>query len=346
MSILLTQPLLLSFLLSLLFTPLTIKFFRKKGWVDNPKTHHHPKVIHRYSVPRGGGIPVFLAIIITALIFLPLDRHLIAILVAISIATIVGVVDDIKEVNPYWRLLINLVIAGIIILGGIGINYITNPFDTIFQLTPILKIIFTAFWIVWCMNVIGWSGGVDGQLPGFVVISAITIGFLSLRFSQDITQWPIITLSGTVAGAYLGLLIFNAYPQRIIPGYSGKSLAGLMLAILAIISGAKVATAILVLAVPMIDGGLVIIRRIINKKSPFWGDAQHFHHLLLKAGVPKPKIALLYWIFSFLLGIIVLNLNSRQKFYFLAMAIFLIGGGISILKNILDRKKGKKKTKG
>ncbi|MFH1602077.1 MAG: MraY family glycosyltransferase [Candidatus Shapirobacteria bacterium] len=346
MTNLLTQPLILSFLISLLATPLVIKIFKKNNWLDDPKKNKHPKVIHQKPLPRGGGISVFLAVLLTATFFLPLDKHLAAILLAALLTTIVGVIDDLKDLSPYWRFLTNLLAALIIILGGIGISYITNPFDTVFHLdqfyigsVPILKIGLTLFWLVWCMNIVGWSGGVDGQLPGFVSISAVIIGLLSLRFSQDITQWPVIALSGTVAGSYLGLLVFNAYPQKIIPGYSGKSLAGLMLGTLAILSGAKLNTAILVLALPMIDGGFIIIRRILKKKSPVWGDAQHLHHLLLKIGVPKPRIALFYWIFSLILGLIVLNLNSKQKLYFLAMAIIAIGAGVLVLEGLIKKKR-------
>lgn len=350
MNNLLTQPLIISFLISIASTPLVISYFKKKKWLDDPSKHKHPKVVHKKAVPRGGGIGVFVAIALTTLFLLPLDKHLISILLAAFLATAVGVRDDIKEVSPYFRLATNLLVALIIILGGIGIDYITNPFDTVFHLDqflignlPIIKIGFTLFWLVWCMNIVGWSGGVDGQLPGFVSISAIIIGLLSLKFSQDIAQWPVITLCGAVAGSYLGLLVFNAYPQKIIPGYSGKSLAGLMLGILAILSGAKVNTAILVLALPMIDGALIIIRRIMKKKSPVWGDAQHLHHLLLKIGIPKAKVALFYWIFSLILGLVVLNLNSKQKFYFLAMAIFAIGVSILTLEKVIKkRSKGKK----
>lgn len=347
MNALLTQPLIIAFLIATITTPLVISFFKKRNWLDDPKKHQHPKVIHKKAVPRGGGISVFLAIALTALLLLPLDKHLISILLAGLLATAVGVRDDIKEISPYVRLAANLLVALIIILGGIGVDYITNPFDTVFHLNqiylgplPIIKIGFTLFWLVWCMNIVGWSGGIDGQLPGFVSISAIIIGLLSLRFSQDIAQWPVITLSGSIAGAYLGLLIFNAYPQKITPGYSGKSLAGLMLGTLAILSGAKVNTAILVLALPMIDGGFIIIRRLIKRKSPVWGDAQHLHHLLLKIGIPKPKVALLYWIFSLILGLVVLNLNSKQKFYFLGMAIFAIGVSILTLEKIINKKRG------
>ena len=354
MTNLLTQPLLLSFFLSFAITPLVIAFFKKRGWVEDPKKAKHPKVIHTKPVPRGGGIPIFIAVLASAIIFLPLDSHLIAILLAAFLNLAIGLTDDVYGSSPYTRLMANFVSALIIVFAGIGIAVITNPFGGVFHLDQpqfqffflgqertiwLLSDLFTIFWIIWCMNIINWSGGVDGQLPGFVIIAALTIGTLSLGFSQDIAQWPVIILAGAVAGAYLGFLPFNFYPQKIMPGYSGKSLAGFFLAVLAILSGAKVATAILVLAVPMIDGVITIIRRITKGRSPVWGDAEHLHHLMLKIGVPKPKIALYYWLFSAILGMIVLNLNSQQKFWFLAMLVVLLGTGIWSIKILVNNKK-------
>lgn len=349
---LLTQPFLTAFFISFLTTPLVISFFHRQGWLEDPKKKKHPKVIHSYPVPRGGGIPIFIAITLTVFLFLTPDSHLWAILGAAFLALVVGLIDDIREVNPYGRFLTNILVALIIIFAGIGIRVITNPFGDVFHLDYpqisftflgqkreiwLLSDLFTLFWITWCMNIIGWSGGVEGQLPGFTSIAALIIGILSLRFSQDITQWPVVVLAGAVSGAYLGFLPFNFYPQKIMPGYSGKSLAGFFLAVLSILSGAKVATAILVLAVPMVDGAVSIIRRLTQGRSPFWGDAEHLHHLMLKMGIPKPKIAIIYWLFSTLLGMVVLNLNSKQKFWFLAMITAL--GGISLwwIRKLVDR---------
>jgi len=353
MTSLLTQPLLVSFVVSLAVTPLVITFFTKKGWLEDPKKKKHPKVIHTKPLPRGGGIPIFAAVLVSAIIFLPLDPHVIAILLAAFLNLAIGLVDDIRDTSPYVRLITNVVSALVIIFAGIGIAVITNPFGGVFRLDQpqlqflllgqertvwLLSDLFTVVWIVWCMNIINWSGGVDGQLPGFVTIAALVIGALSLSFSQDITQWPVVVLAGAVSGAYLGFLPFNFFPQKIMSGYSGKSLAGFFLAVLAILSGAKVATAILVLAVPMIDGAVTIVRRLKAKKSPFWGDAGHLHHLMLKLGVPKPKIALLYWLFSAILGLMVLNLNSRQKFWTLAMLAVVLGVGIWGARIIVNRK--------
>lgn len=330
--IFLIKPLILSFLISFSITPLGILFFKKRGWLDDPKKREYPKDLHQKPIPRGGGISIFLGVLITSLFFLNFDSHLKAILFASLITLFFGLLDDIYQISPYVRLLANALAGLIIINSGIGIKYLTNPFGGIINLEANWGIInlsglITLIWIIWCMNIIGWSSGVAGQLPGFVAITSFVIGLLSLRFAQDIAQWPVIILAGAVAGSYLGFLPFNFYPQKIMPGYSGKSLAGLLLAILAILSGAKLATVILTLGVPMADGFWSIIRRVLKGKMPVWGDAEHLHHLFLKAGIKKPAVAVIYWIFSAILGAIVLQLNSRQK----PWAFLMIFAGVAVL---------------
>jgi UDP-GlcNAc:undecaprenyl-phosphate GlcNAc-1-phosphate transferase len=185
------------------------------------------------------------------------------------------------------------------------------------------------------MNIVGWSSGVDGQLPGFVAISALFIGLLGLRFSTDTTQWPVIILSLTVAGAYLGFLPWNFFPQKIMPGYSGKSLAGFFLALLSILSGAKLATLIFLLGIPMLDAVFVLVRRLANGRSPFSPGSDHLHHFLLKSGWGRRKIALIYWSFSLFLGVISLFLNSQQKFYvFIGIAFLFFGFILKVWRRI------------
>lgn len=321
-----------AFLISFILTPLVRNFFIKKNWVEDPiqkdkKTHNATATS---IVPRGGGIPVFIAILITTLFFLPLDKHLIGILLAGLVGLVIGLWDDLKDVSPIVRLFTNIFIALIVVGSGIGIAYLSNPFGGGVVDLSFLKINFNFFgphsiwvisdliaviWIVWCMNIVGWATGVDGQLPGFTAIAAFFIGLLGFRYSSDITQWPVIILSGAVCGAYLGFLPFNFFPQSIMPGYSGKSLAGFFLAVLSILSGAKLATLVFLLGIPMLDAIFTIVRRAINHKPIYLGDGQHFHHQLLKNGWSRRSIALLYWFFSLVLGIISLYLNSSQKVY-------------------------------
>lgn len=325
-------PLLSSTMVSFFMTPIAILLAKKYGLVDNPKTHQHRKVIHQYTVPRGGGLPIFLSLL-TALFFLPLNKSLIGILFGAAVALIIGLIDDKFEekVSPLIRLITNFLAAACVVGAGIGIAFVTNPLTGGILHLDQPKIIFyflgktrsiwlisdiiALFWISWCMNFVGWSAGLDGQLPGFVAISAFVIGILSLRFTEDVTQWPVVILAAITAGAYLGFLPWNFYPQKIIPGYGGKSLAGFLLGVLCILSGAKLATAILVLGVPLIDAIFVSWKRVSEGRSPFIGGREHLHHRLLDLGWGKRKIAIFYWGCSAILGILALNLNSRQKFY-------------------------------
>lgn len=340
-----------SVLISYLVTPLTIKFFRSKKWIENPllKQKKSGNATAISSVPRGGGLPIFISIFLTSLIFLPLDKHLIGILLASFVALIIGLIDDVQDISPKFRLFTNILTALIVIASGIGIAYLSNPFGGVINLSQpqlhfsfmgnhsiwILADILAIFWIVWCMNFVGWASGIEGQLPGFVSISAIFIGILGMRYSGDITQWPVIILAFTVAGAYLGFLPHNFYPQKIMPGYSGKSLAGLLLAILSILSGAKLATLIFLLGVPMLDAIFVLIYRLYHHKSPFISDNNHLHHKLLKLGWGRRRISVFYWSLSLILGFLSLLLNSQQKFYvFIGLAIIFFGITLKFFRRI------------
>ncbi|PJE67317.1 hypothetical protein COU95_03160 [Candidatus Shapirobacteria bacterium CG10_big_fil_rev_8_21_14_0_10_40_9] len=334
-------PLIVSFLISFLSTPLVIKAAWKTGLIEDPRKRKHPKVIHTYPVPRGGGIPILAAFLLTSLLFLKLDKHLVGILSGATLAVLIGTLDDKYDLHPILRLFTGFLSAALVVGAGIGIAFVTNPFGGIIDLSQpriyfelfgelrsiwVLSCLFALFWIVWCMNMVNWSSGLDGQLSGMVPIAAITIALLSFRFTEDITQWNVAILAAATAGAYLGFLPFHLFPQKIMPGYGGATLAGFLLATLSILSGAKVATAILVLGLPLTDGLYTIVRRLAQGQSPFWGDRGHLHHRLLDLGWSKRKVAFFYWLVTAVLGILALNLNSRQKFYTIVMVGVLIGG--------------------
>ncbi len=324
-----------------LATPLVIKLAKRIGIVDDPSKSNHPKVIHKYPVPRGGGLAIYIGVLIVSLIFLPIDKHLVSILLGAGIMVGVGILDDKYNLNPYLRLAAGLLAAGIPIAAGIGIASMFNgvidlshprlTFELLGEMRSIwiLSDLFALVWIVFMMNILNMGAkGVDGQLPGVVVIAALTIAAISLRYSADITQWPVIILALITAGAFLGFLPWNFYPQKIMPSYGGAALAGYLLAILSILSTAKVGTLAIVLAVPLVDTGYTIVRRIASGKSPVWGDTGHLHHRLLKRGWSKPKVAVFYWLVSASLGALALNLNSVNKLYTIVGVALILGGVI------------------
>lgn len=338
-------PALISAVLTFISTFLVIRFAKKLKIIDDPRGKKHPKVIHAYPVPRGGGIAIFVGVGIAGLIFLPLDKHLLGILAGGLLLTIVGFLDDRLDLNPYLRLALGFLAAAMPIAAGIGIAFISNPFGggTIDLSQPriyfdflgetrsvwLLSDLFALFWIVFMMNMLNMGAkGVDGQLPGVVAIAAATIAALSLKFSADVTQWPVIVLAAAVAGAYLGFLPWNFYPQKIMPGYGGSSLAGYFLAILSILATTKVGALIVVLAVPLVDTGYTIVRRILSGKSPVWGDTGHFHHRLMRLGWGKRRVAVFYWGITLALGLLSLNLNTAFKFYTMVGVAVALGGVI------------------
>jgi UDP-GlcNAc:undecaprenyl-phosphate GlcNAc-1-phosphate transferase len=351
----LAKILLFSSFISTLMTPFTILIYKKRGWLDNPKIKRRPKNTHRYPVPRGGGIPIYFTLCLSSLIFLTLDKHLLGILIGGLIIFVMGILDDVFDLNPYLRLAGGFLAATCVVTAGIGIPFVTNPFGGIIRLDQpqiplfilgkwrtiwVLADLFALFWINWCMNFVNWSKGIDGQLPGIVVIAALTIGFLSLRFSADITQWPVIILALITAGAYLGFLPWNFYPQKIMPGYGAGALAGYLLAVLTILSTTKVGTALMVLGVPLVDACYAVFRRLKSGRSPVWGDRGHLHHKLIDLGWGKRKIAVFYWLITGLLGSLALRLNSQLKFYTIVLLIVVFSGFVlwlNYLSSSLDR---------
>ena len=319
-----------TFLFTILLTPLVIKLYQKYRWLDDPEQNHQQKVTHLESVPRGGGLAIMLPILLAALLFLQIDKYLIAILIGATILTVVGVIDDIYDISPYWRLLTGLIATLIVVGSGIGIAYISNPFaggvihldqpQLSFYLLGeqrhiwVLSSLFASFFVMWNMNIINWSKGVDGQLPGFVSVACLIIAQLASSFQDAPSQFNVTHLALIVAGAFAGLFYWNFYPQRIMPGYGAGSLAGYFLSILAILSGAKVATTLMVLAIPTADGLFTIIRRLASGKSPFWGDRGHLHHQLMdNFGWGRRRITVFYILTSLLMGVLSLYLDTTGK---------------------------------
>lgn len=323
-------PVFFTFLISYFVTPFVIRYAKKMGILDDPSKNKHPKVIHTHPTPRGGGIPIFIAILFSALVFIPLDRHLVSILLGALVIFIMGFLDDKYNLNPYLRLFLGGLAALIPIMSGIGISFLTNPLGGIIDLSnPIISDIFALIWIVFMMNMLNMGAkGIDGQLSGVVVISALTITALSFYYSADITQWPVILLTSITAGAFLGFLPWHKFPQKIMPGYGAATLAGYILAIASILSTTKVGTLIVVLGIPLIDTGYSVIRRILTGKSPVWGDRGHLHHKLLDSGLSKKQVSQVYWSLTAILGILALNLNSTYKLYTIIGVSLVLGGTI------------------
>jgi len=338
-----------TFLAAVISTPVVIKLAMRLGLLDDPHIRKHPANTHTGVVPRAGGLAVYIAVLIGVLLFIPLNKIIIAILIGGFLIVLLGLLDDYFDLSPYLRFVLNIVIVLFVVMAGLGVPYITNPLGGVIHLDSvkytvdffgqhdflILANLFSLIWVVAIMNFINWSGGVDGQLPGFVGISSFFLGLVAFRFTaHNISNESVVHLAFIIGAAYLGFLIWNFYPQKIMPGYSGGALAGFFLGVLSILSWGKIGTMLLVLSVPLVDAIYVVARRIINKQSPFKGDAGHFHHRLLKIGWGRRRIAVFYWIVSFLFGMAALFFHSMQKVLAILFVVVLLACFIVIIDRI------------
>ncbi len=338
----------LAFFLVFGLTPMVIVAAKRFKLVDDPKRRSHPANTHKSVIPRAGGVPIFLGILIAILCFMTLGKIIVGIIIGAFLIVVVGLLDDYFDLSPYLRFVTNILIVVVTIMFGLGTPYITSPIGGVIRLDTIavnynlfgshqflvLANLFSIIWIVALMNFVNWSKGVDGQLPGFVAISAFVIGTIGLRFSaHHIGSAEVALLAYIVGGAFLGFLIWNFYPQRILPGYSGGALGGYFLGVLSILSFAKIGTLVLVLSIPIIDAIYTIIRRIRAGNSPFHGDALHFHHRLLTIGWGRRRIAVFYWLVSLLFGVSALFFEGMQKL----LAMLIVGALLAVFIIVSQR---------
>ncbi len=347
--------------LSLILIPVTMIFATKFGMVDDPKKHAHPAILHKKTVPRAGGLAIFLSFLATVLFTIGPTKQIAGILLGGAILTLGGIWDDRSDLGKWIKFAMQIAASLVVVGFGIGISFIANPLNVFggFGLGEIIRLdtlrivinfagthsiyviadLFAVFWIIWVINMVNFSAGVDGQLGGIAFVALFIIFAVSLRFSLvDPTQMMVAKLALVGAGATLGFLVFNFYPAKIFPGDSASYFLGFLIAVLSIISGAKVGTAILVMAVPLTDGVFTVIRRIASGKSPFLGDRGHLHHRLLEIGFSQRQVALFYWFLCAILGAVALILPSNGKVFAGALIGIIILGGLVWLNTNLQTK--------
>jgi UDP-GlcNAc:undecaprenyl-phosphate GlcNAc-1-phosphate transferase len=352
---------LIAFVVSIFATRVTIRLAFKYGFLDDPR-RKHGAILHSVPIPRMGGVPVYVAVFLTLLFFSSQFeglhysgdsiKHLIGVLVVGLLVVLLGTVDDKYDLSPRLRLGL-MFLFGILVVGfGIGVTYITNPFGGIIRFDQIvlpfhwggevhnlilIADVIALFWIVAVMNTVNWASGLDGQNAGIATVALAVLGFSALRLNN--VSEPVALLSFVASGAYAGFLLFSAYPQKIMPGFGGSTFSGFLIAVLSILSGAKFATAIIVLAIPIIDAVFVIVRRILRHQNPMHNDRTHLHHYLLDIGWSKRRIAFFYWLLCAVLGIIALNINSQSKVFVFVSVVVLFLFGVVWIRRLLPSSK-------
>jgi UDP-GlcNAc:undecaprenyl-phosphate/decaprenyl-phosphate GlcNAc-1-phosphate transferase len=323
-------------LIALGLTPLVRRLVLRYEVVDNPEERR----VNTSPIPRGGGLAVAAAFILVAALSLAVntatrrlpvpftleDQAVAALLVGGALAAALGAVDDLLDLRARWQFLGQIVLGVFAVALGISIGYIANPFGgpvIRFDGVPILAAALTIFWIVGMINSINFIDGLDGLSSGIAFIAAVTLGLISL--TSGVGQPLVAVLCFTLAGALLGFLRWNLHPASIFIGTSGVQFVGYTLALLSIMGTAKVAVALLVLGVPIIDTFWIIVRRVSQGRSPFSPDRGHIHHRLLDLGLSHRQTVFVIYGICLGLAILALVLSGVDQLYAF-VGVFLASG--------------------
>jgi UDP-GlcNAc:undecaprenyl-phosphate/decaprenyl-phosphate GlcNAc-1-phosphate transferase len=334
-----------AFLISFALTPIIRRSALKRGLVVPPS----PRRVHKIPVPRIGGIAIFAGFFIAVLSGLGVSFlvahywrsddlwRIVLVLIGATFIAFISAIDDLRELSAGLRLICHVLAAFLIVIpqlinpegrSGIIIDVFNNPFGGTIDLKgiPFLAVGITIFWIVGMMNTVNWADGLDGLAAGIIFLGASLLFLENLLGGRNsglqITS-SIIALA--LAASVAGFIPFNWHPAKIFMGDSGAMFLGYVLAVIAIIDGAKVATALLVMGLPILDAIWVVISRIRRGSRAGVADKSHLHHRLLELGYTQRQIVVFYYAVVLAFGLTgILIQQTWAKIFALTIMVLVI----------------------
>ena len=331
--------------LAFVLTPGVRRLAQRVDAVDQP----HERRVNTMPVPRGGGVAVAIAFLVVVAALFAVNANvglwgsrdaltgpeIVALLLGGVAAILVGLIDDRFDLRARWQFGGQLLVALVPVGLGITVGAIANPFghDPI-RLEGLWGAIFVVVWTGGMVNSINFIDGLDGLSSGVGLIAVVTLGIISV--TGPASEPVVALLCVSLAGALLGFLRWNFHPASIFIGTSGVMFLGYTLALLSILGSAKVAVALLVLGVPIIDTFYIIVRRLSRGRSPFSADRGHIHHRLLDLGLSHRQTVLLIYAICAGLGALSLVLSGSGQLYAFLGAFLVFGLVILLLDRAVD----------
>jgi UDP-GlcNAc:undecaprenyl-phosphate GlcNAc-1-phosphate transferase len=342
---------------SFLLTPLAMRFAAATGAIDEPDAGRR---IHQRPIPRAGGLAVVVAFVgvgVVAMLLIGSGRssgpfpqlyvwggdairrdEIVALLGGSLLAGALGFVDDRWQIRARWQFIFQVLLAAVAVALGVTITFVANPLEFLGDLLDSDTITFaglgaalvTGLWVVGMINSINFIDGLDGLSAGVALIAALTLGVISLTSGVGSYAPMVALLCAVLAGALAGFLPWNFHPARVFIGTTGVMAVGYALAVLSILGTAKVAVALLVLGVPIIDTFWIITRRLLSGRSPFTPDRGHIHHRLLDLGLTHRGAVLLIYAICAALAVMSIILAGGSGPLYAFMAV-VIGSGLLLL---------------
>ncbi len=318
-------PFLTSFIISLgiIFLFIVLARYLPRGARRKGSRH-----IHKPNICRLGGAAVIVSFLVT--IFLDhnlfISQSLWGIIIAAAFILVIGIWDDFWELSWKTQFFFQVAISMLVFITGTRITQVMNPFGGTVSFNGeqyfFLALFLVMAWMLVFINSMNWLDGIDGLSAGVTLIGALTIFAVSLL--PEVNQPPVGIIAMALAGSVAGLLVFNFNPARILGGTTGSMFMGFILAVMAIFAGAKIATALLVMAAPLIDFLWVMGERFRAGKSIFQADRRHLHYKLMEIGWSQKKIAFFFYAITLSVAFIALNTRAMGKFVALGMVTVLM----------------------
>ncbi len=299
--------------------------------------------VHTERKPRVGGLAIWLATLGGfLLLYAWMPTHLalegmqvLGISLAMVLLLIIGLLDDIWGV-PAWGQLLGQFGAGLLLLwGGVTIDFIRLPWSNTDLFFGNWSGLVTVVWIAAIINVVNWFDGLDGLAASIAATGSATLAALSLRLDSGASA----IMAALLAGSSLGFLPWNWSPSKLFMGTVGSQVLGFWIATAAIISGGKMATAAVVLGIPVLDAVLVIAKRLMAGEKIYQADQRHLHHRLLRAGLSASQVVLVISGTSLLFGVLAFGLQRATDKGWLLIGIPLAMMILIILSYILERRR-------
>ncbi|HET7676961.1 MAG TPA: MraY family glycosyltransferase [Candidatus Limnocylindrales bacterium] len=325
----------LAAMVAFLATPVAARIARRAGAIDQPGAARR---VHRRPIPRAGGLAVAAGFLVVGPAAVALNAatgavpsigaigapELVALFAGSALAAALGFIDDRFDLRARWQLLVQLALAGVAVAAGVTIDFINNPLGQgRLDFVGPTAVLLTVIWIVGMINSINFIDGLDGLSSGVALIAVVTLGLISWF---TLGQAFVALLCAVLAGALAGFLPWNFHPARIFVGTTGVYLIGFALAVLSILGTAKVAVALLVLGVPIIDTFWIIVRRLLQRRSPFTPDRGHLHHRLLDLGLGHRDAVVVIYALCVVLAVLSFGLSGTGQLY--AFLGLVLGGGL------------------
>jgi UDP-GlcNAc:undecaprenyl-phosphate GlcNAc-1-phosphate transferase len=280
---------LVAFAVAAALTPLAARFARHVGAVDELKE----RGLARKATPLLGGLAIFGGALVAGLLFLPDNQRTEGILAAAALITIVGALDDVFDLHPALKLIGQAAAGVVLVTSGVQVETFTFPFVHRVELGALGGPL-TVIALVLLMNVVNFSDGIDGLAAGVCAISAVAFAIIAFDLGRNTAG----ILAAITCGAALGFLIFNFNPASVFMGDCGSNLLGLLLGAV-VIEGTLKTNALIalvgplvVLAVPFLDTGFVVAKRIKYRRPIYRGDSNHFHHRFHRIGFSQRRTVL------------------------------------------------------